>query len=136
LSQAKKDFSLARLKCQLKESKLMARTGSGYLQKFNRVLVWPTTVLLIVFVVSGYGVTNPALIGELTGGILDRSLSLYLHINLAVPVLVLLLVHILIGLKSTLTRWGVEEGNLLNAFLILLGVFVTVLIVLMQYSVS
>jgi cytochrome b subunit of formate dehydrogenase len=113
----------------------MARTGSGYLRKFNRLLVWPTTVLLIVFVVSGYGITNPALIGELTGGILDRSLSLYLHLNLAVPVLILLLVHILIGLKSTLNRWGVKEGNLLNAFLILLGIFVTVLILLMQYSV-
>jgi hypothetical protein len=93
-------------------------------------------VLFIVFAISGFGILNPKVTSELTGGVFTRTISLYLHVNLAVPVLVLLMIHVLIGLKTALTRWGVEEGRLLYAFLIILGGFVTALIVIAQYLVS
>jgi hypothetical protein len=67
--------------------------------------------------------TNPELTSLLTGGIFTSSFSMYLHANLAVPVLLLLLIHVIIGLKTALTRWGIEEGKLLNVFLIILGLF-------------
>jgi len=109
---------------------------NGYLFRLNRLLVWPTLILFMVYVACGYGITNPKLVGELTGGLLSRALALYLHTLLAAPVLILLLIHILIGLKFTLTQWGVKEGALLNAFLILLGAFATALLILMQTLVS
>jgi len=43
------------------------------------------------------------------------------------------MVHILIALRSILTRWGIREGKLLDAFLVLLGIFAFTLMVLMQY---
>ena len=102
------------------------------LTRINRILVWPTLILVIVYVFSGYGMTNPALIGELSGGALNRTASIYLHTTLTVPVLLLLLIHILIGMRSALTRAGVKEGTLLDAFLVLLAVFSIVLLVLLE----
>jgi len=118
-----------------KEIGQMGKTNDRFLTKFNRVLVWLTLVLFIVFIVSGYGVTNPELIRELTGGVLTRAISLNLHLKLAFPILALLTIHVLIGAKSALTRWGVKQGRLLNVFLILLGIFAVTLLLLMQYFV-
>lgn len=113
----------------------MEDAKKDYLKRFNRLLVWPTLILFILLTVSGYGITNPSLIGELTGGVLNHTFSLYLHMKLVLPTLLLLMVHILIAIKSTLTRWGIKEGKLLNTFLILLGAFTVVLIIIMQYLV-
>lgn len=111
----------------------MGKPEKNYLQRFNRLLVWPTLVLFILLAITGYGILNPGLIRELTGGLLTHPLSLYLHTNLVLPTLVLLMIHILIALRLTLIRWGIREGKLLDAFLILLGIFVLSLMVLLQY---
>lgn len=111
----------------------MERAKSSYLKKFNRLLVWLTLVLFIIFALSGYGIINPELTSALTGGLLVRSLSLYLHLNLAFPILTLITIHVLIGAKSALTRWGVKEGRLLDSFLIILSIFSISLLALMQY---
>ena len=113
----------------------MRKAHDRFLTKFNRVLVWLTLVLSVVFLISGYGITNPGLIRELTGGVFTRAISLNLHLNLAFPVLALLTIHVLIGAKSALARWGVKQGRLLNVFLILLGIFTLTLLLLMQYFV-
>ena len=114
----------------------MEEVKKDYLKRFNRLLVWPTLILFILLVVSGYGITNPRLVGELTGGVFTHTFSLYLHMKLVLPTLMLLMIHILIAIKSTLTRWGIKEGNLLNTFLILLGAFTVALIIIMQYLVA
>lgn len=114
----------------------MEKTGDHYLKKLNRLLVWPTLVLFVIFVISGYGITNPGLVSELTGGVLTRAMSLKLHLALAFPILMLLTIHVLIGAKSALARWGVKEGMLLNVFLLLIGIFTMTLLGLMQYFIS
>jgi cytochrome b subunit of formate dehydrogenase len=114
----------------------MEETRENHLQRFNRLLVWPTLVLFILLAISGYGILNPGLVSELTGGLFNHLFSLRLHTALVLPTLTLLMVHVLIGIRSTLTRWGIREGKLLDAFLVLLGAFVLVLIVLMQYLVT
>jgi len=94
----------------------------------------PTLILFIVLAISGYGITNPAVVGELTGGLFaSRYLSLRIHTAVVLPALSLLTVHVLIAIRSTLIRWGIRENNLLNAFLVLLGAFTVGLLVLMQY---
>jgi len=105
-----------------------------YLKRFNRLLAMPTLVLFIVLAISGYGIANPVVVGELTGGLFaDRYLSLRVHTAVVLPALILLMIHILIAIRSALIRWGVKESNLLNAFLILLGAFTVALLVTMQY---
>ena len=107
-----------------------------YLKRFNHLLVWPTLILFIILAISGFGSVNPGLVGELTGGLFSKHFfSMSIHTALVLPTLTLLLIHVLIAIRSTLIGWGVREGRLLNAFLILLGAFVLSLIVLMQYVV-
>lgn len=113
----------------------MTKKSNDYLRTFNRLLVWPTLVLLIIVVISGFGITNPKTTSELTGGVFTQYNSLYWHLNLAVPVLILLMIHVLIGLKTALTRRGVKEAKLLNVALVALGLFVTALIILARYLV-
>jgi Ni,Fe-hydrogenase I cytochrome b subunit len=111
----------------------MAKNDSNLLKRFNRVLVWLTLVVFVVFVLAGYGITNPTVTSELSGGVFTRAFSLYVHLNLAAPLLILLLIHVLIGMRTALTRWGVEEGMLLNVFLVVLGLFAATVIILLQY---
>ena len=111
----------------------MERTKSSRLRKFDCWLAWLTLTLFVVFAVAGYGVINPKLTSALTGGLFVRSVSLYLHLNLAFPIMTLVTIHVLIGVKSVFTGWGVKEGRLLYAFLITLGVFTVALLGLMQY---
>ena len=111
----------------------MERNNVNYLIKFNRILIWITLVLSIVFVISGYGITNPRFVSDLTGGIFNRARSLTIHIQLAFMLLILLTTHVLIGAKSALTRWGVKNETLLNVFLLVLGFFAITLLTLMQY---
>ena len=115
------------------QGKTVKKSINFYLAKLNRLLVWPTLVLFIVYVLSGYGITNSRLISELTGGVMTHSLSLSIHTTIAMPVLFLLSIHVLIGLRLGLRRLGIQDGRLLNIFLILLGVLSTTLLILMQF---
>lgn len=106
------------------------------LQRFNHILAWVTVILFIFFALSGYGITNPEATTQLTGGIFTRAFSLYLHLKLAAPVLILLLIHVLIGGKTALTRWGLHKEKLLDTLLVLVGLFVAGIIIWLQYFVS
>jgi thiosulfate reductase cytochrome b subunit len=130
-----KDFNCLRKDNCFKGKRALTRKGNDYLRTFNRLLVWPTLVLLIIVVISGFGITNPRTTSELTGGLFTQYNSLYWHLNLVVPVLILLMIHMLIGLKTALTRRGVKEARLLNAVLVALGLFVAVLIILARFLV-
>lgn len=111
----------------------MVRNDRDLLNRFNRMLVWLTLVLFVVFAFAGYGLTNPRVTSELSGGVFTKAFSFYVHVNLAAPLLMLVVVHVLIGLRNALVRWGVESGLLLNVFLVALGVFAAGVIVVLQY---
>jgi succinate dehydrogenase/fumarate reductase cytochrome b subunit len=113
----------------------MAKNGRDLLKRFNRVLAWLTLIVFVVFVFAGYGMTNPAVTSALSGGVFNKVNSSYIHIHLAAPILILLMVHVLIGLRNALVRWGVKEELLLNLFLVVLGVFVAGVIIVLQYFV-
>ena len=118
-----------------KGKRALTKESNNYLRTFNRLLVWPTLALLIIVVISGFGLTNPRTTSDLTGGAFNFNNSLYWHENLVVPVLILLMIHVLIALKTTLTRWGVKEEGLLNVVLVALGLFVSALLILARYLV-
>ena len=103
------------------------------LKRFNRMLAWLTLIVFVVFVFAGYGMTNPAVTSALSGGVFNKANSFYIHVHLAALVVILLMVHVLIGLRNALTRRGVKEGLLLDVFLVVLGVFVAGVIILLQY---
>jgi len=111
----------------------MMKKRGFYLVRFNRALIWLTFVLIVFYVICGFGIVNSSSVGILTAGILNRERSVYFHTTLTTPVLILLLVHMMIGLRFNLIRWGIKDGKLLNAFVIGFGAFFMVLFVVLQY---
>ncbi|MBN1860882.1 MAG: hypothetical protein JW840_05415 [Candidatus Thermoplasmatota archaeon] len=58
---------------------------------FTHILL---TSVIIVFIVTGYGMTNYQLLEALTGGTVSKLISFQIHSNLILPFIVLLVLHI------------------------------------------
>jgi hypothetical protein len=110
----------------------LTENRNDFSKRLNNLLVWPTLVLLIVFAFAGYGTLNSNLTSKLTGGLFTTAFSLYLHKSLAAPVLILLTIHVIIGLKSALTRRGIGKGTFPNIVLVTLGLLAVAMILLLQ----
>ena len=67
-----------------------------------------TTILLIIvislFIITGYGITNYRMVESLTLGILTKPVSFQLHTNLTAPLIVLVLLHITLALYKKLQK--------------------------------
>lgn len=66
------------------------------LRKIVRWLLFLVSGLLIL---SGYGITQSQTVSKLTLGFLDKAQAFQLHIFLAVPFIILLLLHIVLSSK-------------------------------------
>jgi len=84
---------------------------------------------MIVFFVTGYGLTKPNTIRSLTGGVLNYKTALYLHTLLDVPLFFLLAIHVIIEIKFSLMRWGFKNQKLLNLLILILGSICAILII-------
>ena len=111
----------------------MDKKRGSYLGKINRILIWLTFVLFVFYVICGFGIINSSFVSRLTGNVLDRDRSAYFHTALTVPVLVLMLIHMMIGLRFNLIHWRVREGKLLNTFVIGIGAFFIALFIILGY---
>jgi len=100
----------------------------------NRVIVWVLLILIVLFVISGYGLLKPSLIRSLTGGRIDYQMSLFIHTTLDTPLLVFLLVHVIIEAKFLLRRWGVKNEKILNITLMTLGLIFLILIIYIKLA--
>jgi len=52
------------------------------------------TVLVIIYLITGFGITEYRIVEPLTFGLLTKSLAQKIHINLEIPFLILLILHI------------------------------------------
>ncbi len=61
---------------------------------FARIVHVLVTILIILYLITGLGITQYQLITSLTGGLLDKALSFKLHSWLFWPFVVVLALHI------------------------------------------
>jgi hypothetical protein len=52
------------------------------------------TVVILIFIITGFGISNYQIIESLTGGMLSKLASFQIHSNLIVPLIILLILHI------------------------------------------
>jgi len=64
------------------------------LQLVRRTTYWLLTVVIIVYLLTGFGITQYRTVEPLTFGLLTRNLAHRIHMNLEIPFIVLLVVHI------------------------------------------
>jgi hypothetical protein len=62
------------------------------------------TIVIIVFIITGFGITNYQSVGSLTGGIFSKPTSFLLHSNLIIPFIILLILHMMFTLLKIVRK--------------------------------
>ncbi len=55
---------------------------------------WLLTVVAIIYLITGFGITEYRIVESLTFGLLTKSLAHRIHIDLEIPFIILLVLHI------------------------------------------
>lgn len=64
-------------------------------QRLVKVTVqWLLTALVIVYLITGFGITEYRIVEPLTFGLLTKSLAQRIHISVEIPFIILLALHI------------------------------------------
>jgi hypothetical protein len=61
------------------------------------VIRWSLAVLVIAYIVTGFGITEARTVEHLTFGLLDKYWAFKIHNNLVIPFVTLLALHILLS---------------------------------------
>jgi hypothetical protein len=62
--------------------------------KVREWIAWALLAVTVVYLVSGFGITNQDIVGPLTAGILGKALAFRLHDVLWLPFIALLVLHV------------------------------------------
>jgi thiosulfate reductase cytochrome b subunit len=60
----------------------------------RRTIHWLVTVVVIIYLLTGFGITEYRIVEPLTFGLLTKNLAHRIHMNLEIPFIILLVVHI------------------------------------------
>ena len=63
----------------------------------KRVIRWSLAVLVVAYIVTGFGITEARTVEHLTFGLLDKYWAFKIHNNLVIPFVTLLALHILLS---------------------------------------
>lgn len=69
-------------------------------QLVRRTIHWLLTLLIIVYLVTGFGITEYRIVESVTFGLLSKIAAFKLHMSLEVPLAVLLILHMYLSLVS------------------------------------
>jgi len=65
---------------------------------FKRIIHWLLAVLVIIYLVTGFGITEFRTVESLTLGLLTKNLAFKIHENLWIPFIILLGLHLFFSL--------------------------------------
>jgi dolichol kinase len=74
----------------------------------KKVIPWLLLLVMVLYVITGLGITQFRTVETLTFGLLSKNLSFRIHDNLLIPFLVLLIIHISLPyiLRKIITNRG------------------------------
>jgi succinate dehydrogenase hydrophobic anchor subunit len=101
------------------------------LARLDHASAWVSAVVLILYIVSGYGMTRATETQSLTGGLMTPARAFALHNGLFIPLLVTFVFHTFMGMRRALVRatkkkraagWiAAGTGALVLAYFLVLG---------------
>ena len=68
-------------------------------KNFRMIVHWGLLILIILFIITGIGITRYRIIESATLGLLSKPTSYQLHIYLIFPLIVFLYLHIVLTMK-------------------------------------
>jgi cytochrome b subunit of formate dehydrogenase len=66
----------------------------------KQVVHWLLLVVLVLYLISGFGITEFRVVEQVTFGLLSKNVAFYIHNSLLIPFIVLLVLHIYQGAKG------------------------------------
>ena len=63
-------------------------------QLIKKIIHWLLTVVVIIYLITGFGITEYRIVEPLTFGLLTKNLAHRIHINIAIPFIILVILHI------------------------------------------
>jgi len=63
-------------------------------QLIKKIIHWLLTVAVIIYLITGFGITEYRIVEPLTFGLLTKNLAQRIHINLEIPFIILVILHI------------------------------------------
>jgi len=88
---------------------------------------------VVLFIVTGWGITRTDVIYKITFGLMDRRLADSIHRGLNAPVAFFFLLHVLINIRRPLAARFSGRTWLVDGVLIAIGVAVLGIAVYMEY---
>ena len=77
----------------------------------KNIIHWLLLVVIIVYLISGFGITEFRVVEALTSGLLTKKLSFKIHDYVLAPLLILLSLHMFMSLFSRLL-WKVSGKSI------------------------
>ncbi len=71
----------------------MMRSTKGQ-DSLKKTIIWLLAIVVVLYGVSGFGITEFRTVETLTFGLLNKSLAFKIHNNLEIPFIILLLLHL------------------------------------------
>ena len=71
----------------------------------RKILHWSLLVVVILYVISGFGITEFRTVETVTFGLLTKPLAFKIHEVLWIPFIILLVLHVFLSLVRRRPRW-------------------------------
>jgi len=78
-------------------------------QLVRRTIYWLLTVVVIIYLLTGFGITQYRIVEPLTFGLLTKNLAHRIHMNLEIPFIILVVLHI--WLLPLLKRFKLKRSS-------------------------
>jgi len=73
-------------------------------QLAKRIVQWLLAIVIIAYIITGFGITEYRIVESLTLGLLTKPLAFKIHNNLWIPFVALLILHIYQGTRDLPTK--------------------------------
>src|SRR3990172_8277381 len=117
---------------ELKNSITAVPKSVKWLKIFTRISAWLLLVVVVILVVSGWGITRTEIIYKATFGLIDRRLADFIHRVTILPLVVLFLSHVLLNIRLAIYRTNQHRVWLINGILIIGGLLLLALVLYME----
>ena len=68
--------------------------GTKSQNRLKKTVIWLLAIVIVLYGVSGFGITEFRTVETLTVGLLTKNLAFKIHNNLVIPFIILLLLHL------------------------------------------
>jgi cytochrome b subunit of formate dehydrogenase len=67
----------------------------------RRVVHWLLVAVIVLYLLTGFSITEFRVVENVTFGLLSKNVAFYIHNNLLIPFIILLILHIYQGAKKS-----------------------------------